>query len=309
MASIHTTDRRLSVGMTTSHDARLGRLDRLRRPEYTGENRCLPCTAVNVAIAVVVAAAIAAVAAIELAALALSVSLAAIWLRGYLVPGTPELTKRYLPDRVLRLFGKGRDAAPPADVDAESYLLSADVLVETPDGADLAFAPWFASAWSDALDGMRLDASVDDSTDADAPVTEADDAGTAADVAALASLTGVDADSLSLDWRDGTAFASADGERIGHWESRAAFLADVAADRVLSDRADGWAGLPLAARSGVLGALRLFVEECPACEGPVSLEERVVESCCTSYDVVAGRCTACNARLFELDLPPSLAAE
>ncbi|MFC7196638.1 hypothetical protein ACFQL4_21660 [Halosimplex aquaticum] len=26
-------------------------LDRLRRPEYTGENRCLPCTILNVAIA------------------------------------------------------------------------------------------------------------------------------------------------------------------------------------------------------------------------------------------------------------------
>ena len=322
MASIHTTDRRLSEGMTTSHDTRLGRLDRLRRPEYTGENRCLPCTAVNVAIAVAAAAAIAVVAAIELAALALAVSLAAIWLRGYLVPGTPELTKRYLPDRVLRLFGKGRAAAPPADVDAESYLLSADVLVETPDGADLSFAPWFASAWNDALDEMRLDASVADAADAsvtagadisvtaaDAPMTANDDAGIAADVAALATLTGVDGDSLSLDWRGGTAFASADGERIGHWESRAAFLADVAADRVLSDRVDDWTALPLAARSGVLGALRLFVEECPACEGPVSLEERVVESCCTSYDVVAGRCTACNARLFELDLPPSLAAE
>jgi hypothetical protein len=314
MASIHTTDRRLSEGMTTSHDTRLGRLGRLRRPEYTGENRCLPCTAVNVAIAVAAAAAIAVVAAIELAALALVVSLAAIWLRGYLVPGTPELTKRYLPERVLRLFGKGRAAAPPADVDAESYLLSADVLVETPDGADLAFAPWFASAWNDALDEMRLDASVAAAADAsvtaaDASTTDADDAGIAADVAALATLTGVDVDSLSLDWRGGTAFASADGERIGHWESRAAFLADVAADRVLSDRVDDWAALPLAARSGVLGALRLFVEECPACEGPVSLEERVVESCCTSYDVVAGRCTACNARLFELDLPPSLAAE
>ena len=313
--------------MTTSHDAGISEaqtegtalqlLDRLRQPEHTGENRCLPCTAVNVAIAVVAAAAIAVVAAIELAALALAVSLAAIWLRGYLVPGTPELTKRYLPDRVLRLFGKGRETAPPADLDAESYLLSADVLVETPDGADLAFAPWFASTWCDALDGMRLDATVADAAAADAsiteaadaPTTDADDAGTDADVAALASLIGIGADSLSLSWAEGAAYAFADGERIGHWESRAAFLADVAADRVLTDRLDDWTALPLAARSGVLGALRLFVEDCPACEGPVSLEERVVESCCTSYDVVAGRCTACNARLFELDLPPSLAAE
>ena len=290
--------------MTPTRDTRLGRLARLRRPEYTGENRCLPCTAVNVAVAVAVAAALAVVGRPGLAALALAASLAAIWLRGYLVPGTPELTKRYLPERVLRLFGKGRKAAPPTDVDAESYLLSTEVLVETPDGADLAFAPWFASAWRAALDGMHLDASVGAEGDDARSDSDVD-----ADLAALASLADVDDDSLSLDWRGGTAFAFVGGERLGHWESRAAFLADVAADRVLTDRVDDWTGLPLATRSGVLGALRLFVEECPACEGHVSLEERVVESCCTSYDVIAGRCAACNARLFELDLPPSLAPD
>ena len=299
--------------MTTSHDTRLGRLGRLRRPEYTGENRCLPCTAVNVSLAVAGAGALAAVGRTGLAAGGLAVALAAIWLRGYLVPGTPELTKRYLPERVLRLFGKGRAAAPPTDVDAESYLLSADVLAETPDGTDLAFAPWFASAWHAALDGTRLDAiaaGADAGVAADPGDTDEPDAPAAdVDLAALASLTDVDDDSLSLDWRGGTAFAFAGDERLGYWESRAAFLADVAADRVLTDRVDDWTDLPLAARSGVLGALRLFVEECPACEGRVTLEERVVESCCTSYDVIAGRCAACDARLFELDLPPSLAAE
>jgi hypothetical protein len=61
-------------------------------------------------------------------------------------------------------------------------------------------------------------------------------------------------------------------------------------------------------RSATLGALRLFVAECPSCEGDVALEERVVESCCSSYDVVAGRCAGCDARLFELRLPDSLAA-
>jgi hypothetical protein len=290
--------------MTTSHDTRLGRLGRLRRPEYTGVNRCLPCTAVNVAIAVLGAAVLAAVGAIELAALALLISLVAIWLRGYLVPGTPELTKRYLPERVLRLFGKGREPTPPAAVDAESYLLSADVLVETPDGTDLAFAPWFESAWRSHLVSLR------DGIDVGADTELASDAASEdGDIAALAALTGVDAASLSIRWHEGAAVARADGERLGHWESRAAFLADIAADRALADELDDWTDLPLAARSGVLGAVRLFVEDCPTCEGSVELESRVVESCCTTRDVIAGRCAACNARLFEMDLPPSLAAD
>lgn len=284
-------------------------LDRFRQPEYTGENRCLPCTAVNVGIASVVAVAVAALLAVEFAALVLVVSLAAIWLRGYLVPGTPELTKRYLPEPVLRLFGKGREVAPPTEVDAESYLLSADVLVETPDGTDLAFAPWFESAWRSRLAELGDVAGASPAADADNSTTDrTTNTKPPADIAALATLAEIDAEALSIDWRGGAAYARADGDRIGHWESRAAFLADLAADRALADELDDWERLPLAARSGVLGALRLFVETCPTCEGTVTLEERVVESCCTSYDVVAGRCLDCDARLFEMDLPPSVAA-
>jgi hypothetical protein len=82
-----------------------GVLKAIEQPEYTGENRCLPCTVLNLAVAVGVALVVgrrrrAAAGAWLLGAVAL------IALRGYLVPGTPELTKRYLPDEVLAWFGK-----------------------------------------------------------------------------------------------------------------------------------------------------------------------------------------------------------
>jgi len=284
--------------MTASH-ARFGRL---RRPEYTGENRCVPCTIVNLGIAAALAAVIAVVAGPSLgpalAAVVLGGSLVAIWLRGYLVPGTPELTKRYLPPRVLALFGKATDrrgvsAAVPDDFDPEAYLLSAGVLAETADGSDLAFAPRFADAWRDALDREGAVAA-----------TRADD-----DLAALSTLTGLDEATLSLDWHGASGVAFADDSVIGRWESRPAFRADVAADRVLAATRADWADLSLGARSAALGALRLFVDECPACAGDVALEERVVESCCTARDVVAARCRGCDARLFEIDLPESIAAE
>ena len=296
--------------MTSSHDAGVSGaearrgdhrpLDRLRRPEYTGENRCLPCTAVNVGIAAVGAAAVTAVGGPAPGAIGFGGALAAIWLRGYLVPGTPELTKRYLPERVLRLFGKGTAGtgrgARAADIDPEAYLLDAGVLVETPAGDDFAFAPDFAAAWRAAVhrDGSARDG----------------DGGAAAedDIGALAGVTGLNRDALSIDWRGGVGFAYADDELIGSWESRAAFRADAAADRVLTATRSDWPDLPLVDRSATLGALRLFVAECPSCEGDVALEERVVESCCSSYDVVAGRCAGCDARLFELRLPDSLAA-
>lgn len=258
----------------------------VRRPEYTGENRCWPCTTVNVLLAGISAAAIAVVS-VEVAVVALLGALAAIWLRGYLVPGTPELTRRYLPARVLGLFDEHPTAVPSAEIDPETYLLDAGALVEVP-GGEYAFSPAFEEAWWERL------AAVDDESDA----------------AAIAGLTGLDGDeSLTAEWRGDSFVALAADERIGTWESRAAFRADVASDRVLADSRAGWTTLPLARRSDVLGALRLFVESCPSCEGVVRLEEGVVESCCTSRAVVAGTCSACHARLFEMDLPPSLAGD
>ncbi|TKX42154.1 MULTISPECIES: hypothetical protein [unclassified Halorubrum] len=283
-----------------------GVVDRLRQPEYTGENRCTPCTAVNVTIGVALGAAVAVAVDPVVGAAATGLSLAAIWLRGYLVPGTPELTKRYLPGSVLRLFGKAPPAAgvesgasaaigTPTDeadpsgesaegvaVDPQSYLLAADALVETDDGSDLTYAPWFASAWRSELETAR--------ETADGPA-----------VARLADVPPDDEPRLSVEERGNAVVAAVDGERVGHWVSRPAFLADAAADRVLRASDDEWTDLPQAARSGVLGGLRLFVEECPACGAEVTLSEEVVASCCTARDVVVGRCDGCEARVFELE--------
>ncbi|WP_434520904.1 hypothetical protein [Halorubrum sp. AS12] len=271
-------------------------VDRIRQPEYTGENRCLPCTVVNVAIGVALGAAVAVAVAPLVGAAATTVSLAAVWLRGYLVPGTPELTRRYLPERALALFGKepaaarasagasasGGEPSEDAAVDPRSYLLAAGALVETDDGSDLTHAPWFASAWRSALDDAR-------------------EAGDVAAVTRLANVDAADEPHLSVEERGNAVFAAVDGDRIGHWVSRPAFLADAAADRVLRANDDGWTDLPQPARSEVLGGLRLFVEECPACEGEVTVGEEVVASCCTARDVVVGRCEGCEARIFELD--------
>jgi len=80
-------------------------VERLGRPEYTGENRCLPCTVLNAAIAVG-AAALLSRRSRPAGGAALLAALGLIYLRGYLVPGTPTLTRRYLPESVLAAFGK-----------------------------------------------------------------------------------------------------------------------------------------------------------------------------------------------------------
>lgn len=66
----------------------------IRRPEHTGENRCWPCTVVNVALVGAGATALALLASPAVGVAGAVVGLAAVWLRGYLVPGTPRFAPR-----------------------------------------------------------------------------------------------------------------------------------------------------------------------------------------------------------------------
>jgi hypothetical protein len=265
----------------------------LRRPEYTGANRCLPCTVVNLCIAAVLTAGAAVVSA-PLAVAVAFVSLSAVYLRGYLVPGTPELTKRYLPNSVLRLFGKDERARPLADapasgpaepVDVTAALLGLGVLVERPE--DVALAPDFERAWRAAMAER----------DAHAP-----------DMGDLGDVLGVDPGELSpYYYGDDACTVYRDDVPVGHWESAAAFCADTAAAATLAGE-DDWERLPFSVRGELLAALRACLERCPVCEGAVELGAETVESCCTSREVVAAACVDCGARLFEADYDDAMAA-
>ncbi len=279
-------------------------LDRVRQPEYTGENRCVPCTAVNAVIAIGVAAAVGyavttvtgALVGTTVGGMAFTLSVAAIYLRGYLVPGTPTLTKRYLPERVLAWFDKAetggtatvnadRDADAP-DIDVEVELVDAGVLEEK-DHGDLGLTPTFAADFREQVERER---------DEDA------------DREAVAAIVGIDAENLAFEEYGSAFVAHAEGQTVGRWESRAAFLADVAAGRVLPDYYDGWDDTGPAGRGQLLAGLRLFVERCPACDGQVRFGQEVVESCCRTVDVVAVTCEDCHSRLFEVDASDVAAA-
>ena len=264
---------------------------RFRRPEYTGENRCVPCTATNVAIALVASGALVLVAP-WLAVPVLALSLVAIYLRGYLVPGTPELTKRYFPDRVLRLFDKGpavergvdigdTDAHVPEGevVEPETVLLDAGAVEPTADGTDLRLERRFADELAAAMDALDVEE---------------------AGPAELARILGVEDGSVTITALDDARLAERDGVPIAQWESTAALRADLAAEPLLAERYDGWDDLGVESRGRALLSLRIFLERCPECGGPVELAEESVESCCRTHDVVAATCDSCSSRLLEL---------
>lgn len=284
-----------------------GLIDRLRQPEYTGENRCTPCTIVNTAIAVAIAVAVGlaawtsagAVVGAGLGAALFALFGATIYLRGYLVPGTPTLTKRYFPDWLLAKFDKlpenhpdartagntGTAAADneqpttnPDDVPVEDYLLAADAVEPCADVDDLCLTDAFEAAWQREVGAL-------------------DDAGREQ----IASVLGVEGDAEINE--HGDAFVlTVDGRRAGQWESEAALLSDLAAANVLADQYDEWTDLDSIERGQVVGGLRIFVETCPTCGGPVSLTQDTVESCCRSYEVVAASCGDCEARLLEVGM-------
>ncbi|WP_144901129.1 hypothetical protein [Halobellus captivus] len=262
---------------------------RLKRPEYTGENRCLPCTAINVAITALVAAAVGAVW-IPLGVAAAGIGLAAIYFRGYLVPGTPTLTKRYLPERIHRLFGTHHDSDVDLDAGAiEETLLSLSVLEPCDERADdLCLTPRFRESWHEQSD--RIDADT-------------------ASVSRLFSGLDTDLSELTTERRANAFVATTGSMTLAKWESDAAFVADVAADTVLRERSTAWANLNPEPRLELLGALRLWLERCPSCAGRVALDEETVESCCRSYEVVAATCNDCEARLFEARLSPGAASD
>ena len=260
-------------------------LDRLRRPEYTGENRCTPCTAVNILIAAGISVGVGVVWP-PAGVIALVVSLAAIYFRGYLIPGTPTLTKRYFPDWLLRRFDK--EPAPDTTMDnpdeLEGFLLQADVLEPCRGGEDICLTPGFREAWHARIHDYPADA--DRAFDDGFEVTE---------------LFNVDPDRVSLERHGDAMVASVDDVRIAQWESHAAYVADVAAAEALRGRHAAWERLDFPSRSRVLGGLRLWLDRCPACDGAIQLDQETVESCCRSKDVIAATCQDCDTRLMEAE--------
>ena len=311
-------------------------VDDLRQPEYTGENRCEPCTVLNLAIAVI-AGSIIARKTKPGAVLAVGISITLIYLRGYLVPGTPTLTKRYLPPEVLRWFGKEPALEPIDGIDSTAV---ADAATSTPQPTAIGSASTETGSGDVTTDsdettdagnaGGRNDADVDvdqPTLDLEAyflefgvlePCEEGNDlcltddfedawfeAIEAVDEAGLEATDVVDAFDFDADpaafelKTNGDSYRVVTGGRIaGRWPSRAALLADVAAARVLVTWTDDWDTLEPETKGQVLSGLRMFLERCPT-GGAVSMSEEVVESCCTSHEVFAVTCEETGERLFE----------
>lgn len=259
-------------------------IDRIRRPEHTGPNRCWPCTVVNAVLLAVGALAVGALFPPAGAAVAV-LGAAAIWLRGYLVPGTPRFAPRLVAALPFEFPGKAGDrpadaggsVGGEAEVDGDELierLAAAGVL-----GADaerVTLDPAFEETWAEEQASLR----------------EASPADLAAALTAVApgdaEATAVGSDSEWYDLGGGT------------WLSRPVAVAEVAAVRAL----EAHSSLDPATRRAAAAPLRSFLERCPACG--TDLVETDPRDCCGGGDprdepeaVLA--CPDCNRQLFAFE--------
>jgi hypothetical protein len=261
--------------------------DEVRQPEYTGENRCMPCTVTNLLITAVVSVGLVFINPLVAVAFAV-IGLASIAVRGYLVPGTPTLTKRYFPEWLLQLFGKDEEDVLDAptyegDVDPESYLFEHGIIQEQEDGEDLELTDGFWPKWDAEIDRVQedLEAEVGELLDLEDP--QINPGGNINSVE--------DADACRV---------YDDDVRVAQWPSEAALAADLGAIEALAEYGIDVDEMDRGDAGQLLAGLRVFAEACPDCGGPMALGEDTVESCCSVADVFTYDCQDCETRVMEI---------
>ncbi|MFC4987175.1 hypothetical protein [Saliphagus infecundisoli] len=128
-------------------------LDGLRRPEFTGDARCWPCTVLNGTILWMAVTVVAMAGRLRLAAALGIVGIAAIWLRGYLVPYTPRFAPRLAAVLPGDPFDHAREVGSLADVVDVGDERAAAILDEALESGRL--APDARRAWREAAARYR----------------------------------------------------------------------------------------------------------------------------------------------------------
>lgn len=256
------------------------RVDRFRDPVYTGANRCWPCTAINLVLVAIVAATVSTRTVAGGFGIG-GVGVTLVWLRGYVIPGTPTLTRRYLPTWVLARFGKLPRGTSPPDGNPTEQLSALGVL----DQEAVQLRPEFRDSWGETAAALSThDQVLRRAVGEVLAVPPAD-----VRIKAVRDTSGVE--------------VTVTGSWVGQWPSRTALVADMATELTLSDTA--WTGFDRPRRADLAARIRGLTAACPVCETETTVSDDTVESCCGAADVVAVTCPACSARLAEFDPSPA----
>ncbi|WP_254547217.1 hypothetical protein [Halomarina pelagica] len=240
--------------------------------------------------------------------LAFTGSIILIYLRGYLVPGTPKLTKQYFPLETLRWIEKelipiARSHLNPniyiipngpvesavtkysdnnrmIEVDSYNYFLKEDILEVCRDGNDLCLTDQFKVRWHREMEQFY---------DTNLKGGE------------IASVIGVQVNHnrCEIKRHGEERLLLIEQKMVGRWPSYEALIADVGAAHVLDEYSRIWNTYSPNQKGIILDNLRLFIEQCPDGSGSVSMKQETIETCCSSQDIITIRCDSTGARVFE----------
>lgn len=269
--------------------------DRIRRPEYTGENRCWPCTIVNgVVLAVLVA-----VAALRgrriVAGTVAVVGAAAIALRGYVVPYTP----RFAPRLVAALPIDPFHGDEPADGGSLSDPGGASdgATRETPSGEKIVTDLVGAGVVEFEGDEIALDPDFRDDWRREMRTLREADLAALARVADRQTAPSIDAHSRRSWGRSVIVLMPETGAPVTL--SRGIAIAELAAARALESRVESDA-----VRRAAGHPLRTLLERCPLCDGPLTIRR---SSCCGEVTPIGSLpseklvCPACDERFYTFE--------
>jgi len=261
---------------------------RFRQPQYTGEDRCLPCTTINLIMAVLIAGGVALINPfIGIGVLVVETVL--IYYRGYLIPGTPELTKRYMPAWALKLFGKtpveeqaqSASSAQEQSTDASELnpidvLTAIGVATETEDQADITLTTTFENL-------LNQQDFADPTADAEAIFTKFFGDVTIEDTDTSVHLT------------------RSDQGIIMNWPSHAAMIGDARIAQALAETDTQFTKRDEINQLQLIQSARTLLENCPVCDGSLSFSQEERETCCQTYTATVLSCDACDSTLLEIN--------
>ncbi|WP_224337688.1 hypothetical protein [Haloprofundus halobius] len=135
--------------------------DSLKRPEYTGLNRCYPCTILNIVLLVGLGFLVTSVSVVG-ASILLIIGGVSIWFRGYIIPYTPFIGP-WFRNKLFKITGQeipsGSNDGSLASDDMSGErvveeLLRTDIL-ELTGGDDLVLSEPFRSKWRAKMEEVR----------------------------------------------------------------------------------------------------------------------------------------------------------
>ena len=271
--------------------------DRLRRREYTGENRCWPCTITNSVLLAALVGILSFLGRRTIARAVAVVGTAAIALRGYVVPYTPRFAPALVAALPIAPIDHGQPAAAsgslsdssttadgtptaaePTGEDVFRTLLEAGVLV--PEGDDIQLAKDVRKDWRREMRTLR-----------ETELT------TLARVADEQTESSVDA-RAGRNWGQPVLVLERDGG-VPVTLRRGVAVAELAAVCALESHVES---APIRRAAG--RPMRSLLEHCPLCDGPLT----VTQSSCCGETTPAGQtpsekliCPACDERFFTFD--------